>query len=340
MSDLISVIVPFFNEENHIRRCARSLFEQTYPNVEFIFVDDNSTDSSLASLKQTINEYSHLRHKIKIIENAVNKGSASSRNIGLSEATGIYIGWADADDWVDPNMFESLYGQAKKDDAEITWCNYVNIYENHEVVINQQNNTDSYSCINALISGYMIGALWNKLVVKSLFTDNHIRFPDGLDMCEDLRVTFQLFYHSKKNSFLNGEYYHYVKFRDNTTSTLSAYKPKVNQDWIENIKGIEKFIKEKEISGLDEKIILLKLLPKKNLLVRGTSIEHYKKWRLIFPESNSSIWRSSLPVYYKLVAWSADKQVWPIVRFWIFIKKTLKVVKNVRYSRMKRYSEI
>ena len=96
----VSVIVPVYGVEKYIERCARSLFEQTLDDMEFIFVDDCTKDESIEVLKRVIDLYPVRKDQVKIIHHAVNKGLSRARETGVNAATGDYIGHCDSDDWV------------------------------------------------------------------------------------------------------------------------------------------------------------------------------------------------------------------------------------------------
>ena len=93
----ISIIVPIYNVEQYIERCARSLFEQTYDDIEYVFVDDCSPDNSLNILYEVLNDYPHRISNVKIIRHIENKGLTAARNSGLEVATGDYIAHCDSD---------------------------------------------------------------------------------------------------------------------------------------------------------------------------------------------------------------------------------------------------
>ena len=103
-NDIISVIIPVFNEEAHLARCLDSVLSQTYDSLEIITVDDGSTDRSPEILK----EYAAKDKRIKIISKE-NGGASTARNMGIEAATGSYIGFVDADDWAEEGMYEALY---------------------------------------------------------------------------------------------------------------------------------------------------------------------------------------------------------------------------------------
>ena len=115
----ISVIVPVFNAEKYLKMCLNSLVSQTLKNIEIICIDDGSTDNSLAIL----DKFKSKDDRIKIIKQK-NYGVSMARNNGISEAQGEYIGFVDADDWVDKDFFEKLYNAAQKYNADIATAGY------------------------------------------------------------------------------------------------------------------------------------------------------------------------------------------------------------------------
>jgi glycosyltransferase involved in cell wall biosynthesis len=104
----ISVIVPVYNTELFIKRCIDSIIGQTFTDFEVILVNDNSTDKS----PEICGEYANTDNRIKVIHNAVNRGSSVSRKTGLDIASGTYIQFIDSDDWIEQNMCERLYSTA------------------------------------------------------------------------------------------------------------------------------------------------------------------------------------------------------------------------------------
>src|SRR5699024_6015694 len=97
----VSVIVPVYNSELYLKDCLDSLVNQTLKDLEIIIVDDASTDKSLKIIMEYKNKYPNI---IKVFQNEQNKGQGASRNVGLSLATGEYIGFLDSDDYVIPTM--------------------------------------------------------------------------------------------------------------------------------------------------------------------------------------------------------------------------------------------
>ena len=114
---LVSVLVPIYNVDPYIEQCARSLFEQTYDNLEFIFCDDCSPDASIQKLKEVMKEYPQRLEQIRIIYHERNRGSAAARNTLIDNCKGDFLFWVDSDDWVDTNAIERLVIKQKEKDA-------------------------------------------------------------------------------------------------------------------------------------------------------------------------------------------------------------------------------
>ena len=102
----ISVIVPVYNVEKYLDNCINSIVNQTYDNLEILLVDDGSKDNS-GSL---CDEWALRDNRIKVIHKQ-NGGASSARNAGLDAATGEYIGFVDADDYIDIDMYEIMYAE-------------------------------------------------------------------------------------------------------------------------------------------------------------------------------------------------------------------------------------
>lgn len=114
MQPSVSIIVPVYNVEKYLDRCVRSLQNQTLTDIEIILVDDSSTDASLALCRQAADN----DPRIKVIHK-VNEGAGKARNAALAVATGKYIGFVDSDDYVAPDMFQSLYEKAEQYNSDL-----------------------------------------------------------------------------------------------------------------------------------------------------------------------------------------------------------------------------
>ncbi|HFU4058901.1 TPA: glycosyltransferase family 2 protein [Streptococcus suis] len=114
----VSIIVPVYNTEKYIGECIESILKQTLTDIELILIDDCSTDQSLTIIKN----YADKDQRVTLVESAVNTGVGEARNKGIKLATGEYIAFVDSDDFVKEDMFEKLYAQAIKDQADLVLC--------------------------------------------------------------------------------------------------------------------------------------------------------------------------------------------------------------------------
>ena len=116
---LVSILVPIYKVEKYIERCARSLFEQTYPNLEFLFVDDASPDKSIEILQKVIAQYPKWKGRITIIYHNKNRGLAVARNALVDNCRGEFLFHVDSDDWIAEDAVEKILKCWKKRQMQI-----------------------------------------------------------------------------------------------------------------------------------------------------------------------------------------------------------------------------
>lgn len=164
----VSICVPVYNMEKYLKDCVESLINQTLKEIEIIFVNDGSTDNSVEILKKYQKKY----HNIKVITQE-NQGLGGARNTGIENANGEYIGFVDADDFVEKDMYERMYNEAKKQKAEIVMCDY-NFYPNEKT-----KKKKWYTPYTGKINGEFLNRNtqpWNKLVSNKLIKESDFRF--------------------------------------------------------------------------------------------------------------------------------------------------------------------
>lgn len=96
----VSILVPVYGVEKYIGQCARSLFEQDYQHIEYVFVNDCTRDRSIEILLETLKSYPRRASQVKIVDHEVNRGLAAARNTALDHATGEYVLPVDSDDYL------------------------------------------------------------------------------------------------------------------------------------------------------------------------------------------------------------------------------------------------
>ena len=163
----VSVIVPVYGVEKYIERCARSLFEQTLDDIEYLFIDDCTTDRSIEILQQVLEEYPQRKPQVTIHRMEQNSGQAAVRKWGMQNATGEYVIHCDSDDWVDTDMYRAMYEKAKEEDADVVLCGFVR--SDGERILSKQDNAffeckgNKKQLIQSLLIGKDLSSLWNKL---------------------------------------------------------------------------------------------------------------------------------------------------------------------------------
>ena len=217
----VSVLVPVYGVEKYIERCARSLFEQTLNDIEFIFVDDCTPDRSIEILKSVIEKYrlrfAEKNYEVRIERMPTNSGQAAVRRHGIQLATGDYIIHCDSDDWVDVTMYEKMYNKAVEENADMVVCDY---YRSDGVTHREDTGFISKQkelFIKEMLYMQTSWAVWNKLVKRELYHSTFV-YPAGA-MAEDLLISIQLALFTNRISFLRENLYYYY---DNPKSIVNT----------------------------------------------------------------------------------------------------------------------
>lgn len=307
---LVSIIIPVYNAEDTLHIAIDSILAQTYKNIELIIVNDCSKDNTLNKLYKYKDREIDNNFNIKIISHEVNKGVASARNTGLENATGEYIYYVDADDWIDKEAIEILINEQQKNDSDIVGCNWYLSFNQNERRMNQPSFTSSQDAIQKMLNGTMRWNLWLFMGRRSLYEKYNIRFIQGMNMGEDLMVMMKLFIHSNCVSFVNKTLYHYGQ--SNNDSLTKTYSEKHRQEVTINLQKVEENINNSSFShNIGDGINFLKLNIKLPLLISNKESD-YKTWKEWFPEANPYVMKNTeLPFRIRLLQWMAvKKQYW------------------------------
>lgn len=174
----VSVIIPIYNQAQFLRKCLDSVLNQSLKGIEIICVNDGSTDDTLAILE----EYKSKGHKIIII-NQENSGLAKSRNVGLMNATGEFIGFLDSDDWVDLNFYENLYNAAISTNSDIAVSSIARADENEvkEFILKIKKQQTALNTNSKYKIAFIPQAcyVWNKIYNREKLIQTKVMFPEG-----------------------------------------------------------------------------------------------------------------------------------------------------------------
>ena len=207
----LSVILPVYNVGKFLRKCLDSITAWDAPYVEFLLVNDGSTDNSV----EIINEYSKKDSRVKLI-NKKNGGCASARNAGLDNATGRYVGFVDPDDFVDETMFKKLLTRAIDGNVDIVWCGFNEYYEQTGNVA-PANDIDYTPYLEPIYEKSIIKefiairkiAIWRGIYKREMLINNNIRFHEELRRFDDLPFKVETFAVAKSICAINEWLYYY-----------------------------------------------------------------------------------------------------------------------------------
>ena len=256
----VSIIVPLYNCEKTIERCLDSLINQTMREIEIVVVNDGSTDNGV----KLVEEYQKKDDRIILISQA-NQGLGAARNTGIKNCRGKYIGFVDADDFVDLRMYQSMYSAICDCQAEIAFCQEKNVYYTAEGKMKQLreskfpfqeptvfSGTDvmkwflnyTYLCLNSACF---------KLVNKAIFLEKNVWFPEQYRYAEDLTATGGMLCVAQKIVIVPQSLYFYVH-QEKTISTSYSVKKAVDvyKDLIDVLSYLEKY----EYAGQIDNFIL------------------------------------------------------------------------------------
>lgn len=329
----VSVIIPIYKVENFIERCVRSLFEQTLKDeVEFIFVDDASPDHSVSIIHQCLDDYPERKNQTQILVHSQNQGLPSARNTGLQAAGGKYIFHCDSDDYLDSGALEQMYEAAEQNQADMVWCDWYLSFAHSERYMKQPKYDSPVEALKGMLGGAMKYNVWNKLVIRRLYTDNLIMFPDGHGMGEDMTM-IRLAACAKRVCYLPQAFYHYVRQNEHGFTQVRQqaginYRHLEDLKW--NVERTANFVARKWGSQVEKELAFFKLEAKFPFLISGDS-QRYALWQSWFPEANPYILQNHYISFRSrmLQYWASKKQFW-MVRLYYHI--LMKLVYGVLYK--------
>lgn len=220
MNVMVSVIVPVYNAERYLDRCISSLSRQSLNECEFIFVNDGSTDKS----ETIIRRHQAEDRRIKLVCQQ-NQGVSAARNAGIHLATGDYIGFVDADDYVDPDMYCQLYQSAKTFDCDVVVSNFESELDGALIVtkfpfpvqtlmLRDQIRND---VLPMFLKSDVLNGACNKLYLRALIQQHRILFPVGVELGEDGSFNTEFFIAAGSMIYINYTGYHYCEVQGSAT---------------------------------------------------------------------------------------------------------------------------
>ena len=313
----ITVITPIYNVNKFIRKCAESLLNQTFTDVEYIFVDDASTDGSINILKSVIANFPD--KNIRIISHLENRGLPSSRKTGYEASTGKYIFNCDGDDWVEATMLEKLYSAVELLDIDYAYCDFYLTYEHSERYM----KCPAFSTPDeALRKGYLSGMakynVWNKLIKRELY--DGVVFPvDHKKGGEDM-IMLGILSKAKSIAYVPEALYHYIKINSLAISEVFSQQRLIDIRY--NADSAINVLRNTYHGDLEKEIAFFKLNVKLPFIISDDQVR-FAVWREWYPEANKYIWENDCQsMRNKVLQWlAANGQFWAVKLYYKVVYK-------------------
>lgn len=284
----VSVIIPVYCVERYIDRCARSLFAQTLNDIEFIFVDDCSTDCSIEILQSVIQEYQPTN--VRIIHHSENKGASQARMTGIIAATGDYIANCDSDDWLEPEYCETLYKTALNYNADMAICGF---YYADDTMRREMSwgDTSVYSdtekTFRHILAERLPINLWTRIVRREIAQNPIIKLPVSF-YADDWALVVQWTFLSKKIAYDGTPLYnYYIGEETQSRSCLPEVCIKNCQQKCNNVNMIYNWLADRHsLSRYHEELVSVKFLTKAVLFPVIGDQSCRRLWRKMYRRIN------------------------------------------------------
>lgn len=281
----VSVIVPVYNVRDYLVRCVENLMNQTLQEVEFIFVEDCSTDDSYQVLTDTLARFPGRQGDVRLIRHEANKGLAMSRADGLDIATGEFIIHSDSDDWTDVTMFEKMYGKAVSEGADICICDFY--FAGKDGLVRQHPKLDCSKPHEVLMRDYLKwkwNTVWNVLVAREVYERSGARPPVGISFTEDFFLTVRLFQYAVKVTSVDEALYYYNQM--NCGSIMHSLKIETFRHELDCYERTIGWFKERGVYDRYRRQMQWRLLKSSCFLVFQNRFDEFRR---LHPESHRYI---------------------------------------------------
>lgn len=318
----VSILVPIYGVEKYIERCAVSLFEQTYRNIEYIFVNDCSKDYSLEVLEQVLHKYPQRRNQVKVINHEVNRGLAAARNTACENMTGRYFIHVDSDDALETNAVETLYNLASKNNSDLVVFGHKKCFpDGHTIVASRENiPVDKIDYLKNILYRDCGITMWGKFISSKVYIENGIKAVEGINYGEDYVTLPKVVYYSK--NILNCSDLSLYRFTQVNTSSYTGQK--FNESHLNSIlsavKNLEDFLNEiAKITPRAKTFITPMKIRNKIFLIERTPDTLKHQVEKLYTEVDNITFE--LPVKHRIVWWLYRKKLTSILKLLVYLHK-------------------
>lgn len=315
----VSILVPVYGVEGYIERCAESLFEQNYSNIEYVFVDDCTIDDSIAVLLQVLEKYPCRKEQVKIVRHDSNRGLAAARNTAFDNSTGEYVMHVDSDDFIESNAVELLLKCAREKNADIVVCDNKCVYKDFVTVRKQDVPPMKQDYLKFLLCKRIQPSIWGKLLSRNLYLKSNVRSVEGLNYGEDYVFIPRIVYYADVIVKLDCFLYNYVLYNN------SAYTKNISLKAVANLHAADDILDEFFTSVPDsdsyvETLIISKLRTKLYLL-KTAQVEIWDSIARMYFDLSSYSYLLTIPD--RLILKLADSKCFKLLIFVLAIRQFL-----------------
>lgn len=307
---LVTILMPIYKVEQYLEKALDSIFIQTYPYLDYVFVNNCSPDNSLQVLIDTIKKYGIQKDRYTIINHDKNEGIAVSRADCIANAKGDYLFFVDGDDWIEKDAVEQMVAATKSGVVDIVGCDYMKDFLSGNTTYHHENYAEScrdnmYRCLNYDIAT----VLWKLLIRRRLF-DNFTITPH-VDIVEDYIISVKLYYYAKSFVAIPKAFYHYVQY-NNTRASLQTLKS-ISMH-IKGVEEVEQFCKEKGLFNeyVAHKLLLRKFNIKSNFALNKQLLDR-NAYKNTFPEAKGMWCELQYSYKERVKFWMAEHGLFPVL---------------------------
>ena len=318
----VSVCIPVYGVEKFIERCAKSILEQDYPELDIIFVDDRSKDNSISILNDLLDEYPLRAKQVRVISHLSNRGLAAARNTAVSNAIGDFILHVDGDDYISSNFVSSLIQEQTKGDFDIVFGAFTILQKGKRVLRTMPVKLSLHDLLLKVLSLQLPHNVCGALIRSSLYRNNDISNIEGVNNTEDLQIMPKLLYYACSYSVNNNSFYYYDCSSNSTSYTNKPRVSSSRQAWV-TFDDLFKFFGKGQIEYL-EALSQGKAL---NLSMQMTRWSQYKEESVYYLElvnmskHIASKTLKNIPIKYRVVL-LIKKRFW--VALYVRLNKLIK----------------
>ena len=341
----VSIVIPCYNVDKYLDRCLNSIVNQTLREVEIILVDDKSP----GIVPVMCDEWAKRDSRIKVVHKDCNEGLGFARNSGLGVANGEYVAFVDSDDFVELDMYEKLYNEARKSDADVVFSNFFTEGQSGIWHINKEVR-ERKEWENGSINDFVLDmvasrptdkferkyqmSVWHSVYRKSIIDENLIRFHSEREVSsEDFPFQIDFLLKTKKIVFLPDAFYHYCSNDLSLTSTFNPEKfRRIKRLYelmclqLQNVDGAQLRLDKFYIGYVRNRIceLILSNIENKDMILRNVMKDEYlSKIKKRFPIA-------SLPIYPRLFSYLLFSRRRFLLKLLVYIQAYIKKTSGKR----------